>query len=98
MKDNLTHAEKTLLSRLESAGKWDHLLHNLSLLTPSFIIMGLGIHFDSSITIFTGMILCAAFALRTSLHQAKMVPVMKSLLKKLTQNEESPTKHWTGIA
>ena len=91
MKEDLTLEERRLLARIEASGKWDHLLYDLSLLVPSFIIMGLGIHFESPVAIIVGMVVYAGFALRMTFHQAKMLPVLKSLTKKLTEDRESPT-------
>lgn len=86
MKKCLTPEERLLLVRLESMGKWDHLLYGLTVLVPSFTIMGVGVHFDSKLTIVAGMIIYMIFVLQTYLRQAKTVPVMKSILKKLSQD------------
>jgi hypothetical protein len=90
MDPELTEEERRMLVRIESAGRWDTLISDLSLLTPCFILVGFGIHLDSPAAIITGLLVNAAFALRTSIQQAKAIPVMKSLLKKLTRNADNP--------
>jgi ABC-type tungstate transport system substrate-binding protein len=89
MNEDLTREERSLLAQIEAAGKWDYLIHDLSIMTPSFIIMGLGIHFDSAPTIVIGMILYALFSLRTPLHHANILPIMKSMIQKLKTGSEN---------
>ena len=88
--NNLTEEERLLLHRMETAGKWDSLISDLSIMCPSFIIMGFGIHFDSPAAIITGMVVYAIFSLRMPIHQAKSVTIMKSLAKKLRQCNNTP--------
>ncbi len=87
MNDNLTKEERNLVARIESANKWDYLLYDLSLLVPSFIIIGLGMWFDSQAVIIIGMVVYAVFALRVPLRQAKSLPVLKSLIHKLNERQ-----------
>jgi len=84
MNDKLNKEELDLIVRIRSAGKWDYLFYDLSLLVPSFIIIGLGMWFHSQAVIIIGMGVYVAFALRMPIHQAKTLPVMKSLIQKLT--------------
>lgn len=88
MEENLTQEERNLLARIEASGKWDHLLYDLSLLVPSFIIMGLGVRFGSPPAIIVGMVVYAGLALRMPFRQAKTLPVLKSLIRKLTEGRE----------
>ena len=90
MNDDLTPEERALLARIEATGRWDHLLNDLSLLVPAFIIVGLGLRFDSPAATITGTALYGFFALRAAFSQAKAVPVMKSLLGKLRRNGQAP--------
>ena len=87
MNDNLTIEERNLIARIESSGKWDILLYDLSILIPSFIIIGLGIWFNSQVAIIIGMIVYAIFALRSPLYQAKTLPILKSLIRKLNEGQ-----------
>ena len=89
MNDDLTPEERALLARIEAAGRWDHLLNDLSLLVPAFIIVGLGIRFDSPAATVTGTVLYAVFALRAAVSQAKAVPVMKSMVGKLKRSGQT---------
>lgn len=89
MNDDLTREERNMLAQIEASGKWDHLIYDLSIMVPSFIIMGLGIHFDSAPTIVIGMIVYAVFALRAPLHAANTLPIMKSLIQKLKTAREN---------
>jgi hypothetical protein len=88
MNDNFTKEERNLIARIESSAKWDNLFYDLSILVPSFIIIGLGKWFDSTAVIITGMVVYTVFALRVPLHQAKTLPVLKSLIKKLKEGKE----------
>lgn len=90
MHSNLTDEERLLLARMVTAGKWDSLIYDLSIMCPAFIIVGFGIHFNSSAAIITGMVVYAVFALRTSIHQAKSFTTMKSLAEKLRQSNNNP--------
>ena len=87
MNDKFTNEERNLIARIESSGKWDYLLYDFSLLVPSFIIIGLGIWYNSPAVIIIGMVVYAIFALRTPLHQAKMLPVLKSLIQRLKEGQ-----------
>jgi hypothetical protein len=92
MNTTLTPQERALLAKFETTGRWDQLLYDVSLLIPSFIIMGLGMRFDSPATTITGMFVYAAFALRSGLHQAKVHPQWKSLIEKLKGAAESSSE------
>jgi len=59
---------------------------------PSFIVMGLGVRFDSGVTTFIGMAVYAVFALRGPLHYVKYIPVMKSLVGKLKDGHAAALK------
>ena len=90
MNTTLTPQERALLARFETTGRWDQLLYDASLLIPAFIIMGVGMRFDSPATTITGMFVYAAFALRSGLHQAKVYPQWKSLIEKLQAQTDAP--------
>jgi len=90
IENNLTNEERRLLVRMESGGKWDNLIYDLSIMCPSYVVMGFGIRFGSSAAIITGMVIYAAFSLRVSIHQANSYTTMKSLASKLRQSTTDP--------
>ena len=59
-----TAEETNLIKQLESASRWDNLIYDLSVLVPCFIIMGVGLHFGSPLTVVVGMIVYAVIRLR----------------------------------
>jgi hypothetical protein len=87
MKDQLTDEERTMMARIVSSDKWDSLIYDISILGPSFIIVGFGIYLDSMAAIITGLVVYAGFALRMTIYQARTLPILKSLIEKLSRNE-----------
>ena len=78
-----TEEQKYLIKRLGSASRWDNLLHDLSVLVPCFIIMGVGLHFESPLTVVVGMIVYAVIRLGVLLNDIKSIPLMNSVFSKV---------------
>lgn len=89
MNEDLTNDERRLMARIELADKWDYLLHDLSILIPTLVIVGFGIHFDSPAAIISGLVVYGGVRLISSVRQVNMLTVMKSLIRKLQKQKES---------
>ena len=78
-----TAEETNLIKQLESASRWDNLIYDLSVLVPCFIIMGVGLHFGSPLTVVVGMIVYAVIRLRVLINDVRYAPLMKSIFSKV---------------
>ena len=83
MNNNLTTDEERIIVRMESAGKWDHLFHDLAYLVPCAIIIILSVKYGSALGVFLGLLTYSILRLWTSLEQCKSIPLLQSAIKKL---------------
>ena len=81
----LTEEERRLVQRIKLADKWENLWWDLSCLVPCFILVGVGIWNNSLALAFTGLGVYLVFRMRADVHQAKHIPVFKSLCEKVEQ-------------
>jgi hypothetical protein len=83
MNNKLTTDEERIIVRMESAGKWDHLFHDLGYLVPFAIIIILSVIYGSTLGVFLGLLTYSVLRLWTSLEQCKSIPLLQSAIKKL---------------
>jgi len=87
--NQLTEEEKIIVKKIESAGKWEALTYDITILIPCFLVVIISGYHDSIAGVFAGFFAYVIIRLWVSTKQAKTVSIIQSAIKKLSQEKES---------
>lgn len=86
---DLTDDEKLLMAYYRTADQWDGLWHEITLLLPVCIIIGLGFWFQSSFIGFTDVVILVGIRVREVLTHRRWGYLLQSIANKLHDDEMS---------